>query len=107
MSYYPSKVIAYGFVTGSTGASTGRGAATARTSAGVYTITPDANVQHDHAEKVVHIQCQGAAGNVANVTTDTDTVTTVTTFSLPAGLAAGPVAADIDFFFQIEAFDPA
>jgi hypothetical protein len=104
MPYCPDKLLAFGTVTGA-GVFVGRGAAVARTGAGVYTITLPADAQKDTDEKIVNVTPRDAAGALANVTADTDQVTTVTTYTLPAGLAAGPVAADHDWRFEIRGVD--
>ena len=102
MPFLGTKTIAGGFVAAG-GPFAGRGATVVAAGAGVYNITTDQQI--DPTQKIINVLPLDAAGVIANVTADADAVFQVTTFTLPAGLAAGPVAADHDFYFEVKAID--
>ena len=98
-----TKVIAGGFVTGATGVFAGRGATVARTALGVYLVTTDQQI--DPTQKIINATLSYATGGIINVTADADATVEFSTFDLPAMLAGGPAAADINFYFEIAAMD--
>ena len=103
MATMQAQIVAAGFVTGATGAFAGRGATVAHPGAGIFTITTD--IEIDPTQKIVSAVIQNAANGIAIVLADTDATVQIGTFNLPAALAAGPVAADFNFYFEIKKMD--
>jgi hypothetical protein len=85
--------LAAGRVTGTTGVLTGAGAVTARTGAGVYTVTLDQQV--DQAQSTMNLTLE--ASGVGKIVHTSDSVKTVSTFAVD-----GTTATDKDFNFEIK-----
>jgi hypothetical protein len=94
----PGAIHASGSVAGGTGARvSGQGAASARTGAGVYTLTMD-GIDAAECAIVATVRAAAGVGSTIDVVHTSDTVKTVHTFDVAAG---ANVATDHDFDFVV------
>lgn len=90
----PNAFHCFGTVSGTDGVAYASGCAIARSSTGVYTITPDEAV--DSTECTVLVTLRGATSGMVRVVQTSDTVKTVNCFTVD-----GTTAADRDFDFCV------